>query len=540
MKISIPFALVGTLVAAAFAQAAIEVDITGTSADHQLSWTTIVNYNYKVFMSPDLETWIDTGIAEQGNGSPISYDLESTSEKLFYRIQETPDQFNGGFLVLPTQDEEVDLIDGVCFSFNLDIFPTLPTKIRIDRRDYNTGDPWKQIGQITDFDEIDGIKFVRGSAVWIPEVGGEYEIRATAVDGSSSVIASAIRRVFVGSNQAPSITIISGPTTPSVSRQAAIFNAIATDPDGDEVRRVEFYDNGILIGVDTHPNETSPGVFEFGDGEFGDGFKDIEGNSYDLLKGTHNITAKAFDSRGAIGQTASASQYGVTGGNSRPTIDVTSPTTGLVVTQGQSFTVVYTENDPDGASDIIEVEAYDIITNDRVIDAAPPFNDLIINTTGWEPGTHTIRVLARDISRDESYPVYLSIFVRTGIGSSFAETLVASIVDETTATPSNEVFTGVKASSGVFSSGFASGLEVDNGALLTTGSFALWNGGDDDPIDAGRMDERRDLDFGTDNYKELGDPELEDRVVGIATFDASVLEFDVFCANGQLELIYQF
>lgn len=533
MRCLIRFAIFGALVAAASAQAPIEVDIVGTAANHQLSWTTTVNYNYQVFMSPDLGTWIDTGIAEQGNGSTITYGLISTADKQFYRIRETVDPYNGGFLVLPGNNDEVDLIDGVCFSFNLDVFSALPAKIRIYQRGYNSGDPWEQIGQITDFDEIDGIKFVRGSAIWLPDAEGEYEVQAAAVDSTGIVIASAVRRVIVGSNQAPSITITSGPTTPSASRQAAIFNAITTDADGDDVRRMEFYDNGILIGTDTTPNETSPGVFEFGDD-----IKDIEGNYYDLLKGTHDITAKAFDSRGAVGETASASQYLVTGGNARPTVDVTSPTNGLIVTQGQSFTVVYTEGDPDGASDIDEVEAYDIVTTNSEIDTASPFDDLTIDTTGWDPGTHTIRVVTSDVSGDESYPLYLTIFVRTGSGPTFAETLVSSIVDEATAAPSSEVFTGVESSSGMFSSGFDSGLEINGGALLTSGSFALWNAGDDSSNEEG-MDESDDLNFGLNN-QESGDPELEDRVAGDATFDASILEFDAFCSNGQLELVYQF
>jgi hypothetical protein len=81
-------------------------------------------------------------------------------------------------------------------------------------------------------------------------------------------------------------------------------------------------------------------------------------------------------------------------------------------------------------------------------------------------------------------------------------------------------------------------LEIDSGALLTSGSFAIWNAGDDSSNEEG-MGERDDVNFGLNN-EEPGDPELEDRVSGDATFDASVLEFDVFCSNGQLELVYQF
>ncbi len=522
MRTVLRFALLLIFTVSVSAQAPIEVDFVGTPTNHQLSWTTTVDYNYQVFMSPDLENWVDTGIAEPGTGTTITYGLMSTAEKLFYRIHETADPYNGGFLVLPTQDQEVDLIDGVCFAFNLDVFSALPAKIRVYQRDYNSGDPWEQIGQITDFDEIDGIKFVRGSAVWLPDAEGEYDVQAAVVDGTGTVIASAVRRVIVGSNQTPTITITSGPTTPSASAQPAVFTATATDADGDEVRRVEFYDNGILIGTDTTPDETSPGVFEFGDD-----IEDIEENDYDLLKGTHDITAKAFDSRGAVGETASASQFVTTGGNARPTINVTSPANGLIVTQGQSFTIVFTEGDPDGATDIDEVAAYDIVTFNGDIDTASPFDDLTIDTTGWDPGTHTIRVVTRDSTGDESYPLYLTVFVRTGSGATFAETLVANIVEEATAAPSNEVFSGVQASSGEFTTGTLSGLEIASGVALTTGDFNDWNGGDTSEG------------ISTPWYS-AGDQELEDRVAGNQTNDAAALEFDVFCANGQLEMQFQF
>jgi hypothetical protein len=58
----------------------------------------------------------------------------------------------------------------------------------------------------------------------------------------------------------------------------------------------------------------------------------------------------------------------------------------------------------------------------------------------------------------------------------------------------------------------------------------LWNGGDD----------------GDNENKEgqillaRGDFDLENRVAGTLTEDASVLEFDVYCPNGQLEFEYQF
>lgn len=261
MKNLIYLLLFSYLSSTAFAQDTFEVEFLGVPTNHQLSWSTSVGTDYQVFMSPDLENWVDTEIVEPGTGSRITIGMMSnTAEKLFYRVHSS-----NGFMILPVQNQEVDLIDGVCFAFNLNVFSTIPAKIRIFKRDYDNGDPWTQIGLITDFDDIDGIKFVRGSTIWLPDTQGDYEVLAEAVDGTDIVIGDSIRRVIVGLNQAPIISITSGPTTPSASAQPTVFTAEVEDLDGDPIRRVEFYNNGDLIGSDTTPVETNPGVFEFGD-----------------------------------------------------------------------------------------------------------------------------------------------------------------------------------------------------------------------------------------------------------------------------------
>jgi hypothetical protein len=477
-------------------------------------------------MSPDLVAWLDTGIVEPGTGSLVAYQLISNEERLFYCIRETSDPYNGGFLVLPTQNQEMDVIDGVCFAFNLNAFTALPAKIRLYEREYdNPNDQWEQIGLINDFDEIDSIKFVRGSVVWLPTVEDEYEVKAAALNDSGTVIATAVRRVIVGTNQGPTITITAGPATPSSSPQFAFFTAEVEDSEGDEIRRVEFYDNGVLIGTDAEGVETAvPDVIEYGDD-----IEDIEGNSYYLLRGTHNITAKVYDSRGGVGETTVPFVVSITGGNARPMIGVTSPQSGVIVTQGQNFTIVYDENDPDGASDVDEVKVYDIVTYEDEIDTTAPFSDLTFDTSGWEPGTHTLRLLARDNAGDASYPFYLTIFVRTGSGATFAESLVANIVDETSAAPSGEVFNGAQASSDEFEDGLDSVLEFDSGVILTTGLFANWN--------TGNRDDGDDFDVLWNTPGDLG---LEDRVAGWGTKDAAALDFDVYCLNGQLEIEFQF
>lgn len=529
MRIGLILPLLLTLAASASVTPPIEVGIVGTAENHQLTWTTRLNYNYQVEASPDLENWVDTGIAEPGTGSTITYGFICTMEqsctpqpRMFYRIKESEDPFNGGFLALPTQHQEVDLIDGVCFAFNMEVFDPLPTKIRIYQREYESGDPWVQIGALTEFATRDGVTFVRGSVVWIPPAEGEYEVQAVAVDATGTTTGSAVRHVIVGGNEPPTISItgLTGdPPLPSATSLDMIFDVEVDDPDSDDITRVEFFDNGVLIGTDR-------------DAPFGDSITDLENNTYRFLKRTHSITAKAYDSRGAIGETAQPFVVQITGGNARPTLAVTSPASNLIIPQGQVVTISYSATDPDGSSDLAAVRATNLRRNAEVAsDVAAPFQDLTLDTTGWEPGSHTIVVRAFDAQGDYSYAQTFTLYVQQANGQTFAERLVANLIDPLSVAASDETFDGEEASSGEFEDGLTSGLQMDEGVLLSTGLFSYWNAGNDGG------------DTGHPWYRE-GDDLLRDRLSGgdpnYTTNDAAALEFDLFCMNGQLEFEFQF
>jgi hypothetical protein len=511
----------------AAAQQPIEVEIVGGADNHHLTWTTTQNFNYQVEASPDLVNWIDTGIAEPGTGGPITYCFISNAPKWFYRIKEIEDPYNGAFLILPIHDQEVALIDGVCFSFDLHVLPDFPNRIRIYQREYDSEDScedrWEQIGLITEFAERTDVKFVRGSVVWIPSVEGEYEVLAVAIDDQDNAVASATRRVIVGANEPPEITITGGPTSPSATAQPVVFETDFVLPDNEPITRVEFYDNGVLIGTD----RAEP---------FGSSIRDLElpDFQYTLLRGVHNITARAFNARGAIGETTQPFVVEITGGNARPVVnEVTSPAGTLIVQQGQTFAVAYSVSDPDGANDLnrVEVQSLQEGTDSEVINSSSPFTGVTMDTTDWEPGSHTIIVRAYDNSGAFSYPATFNVFVQTAAGPTFAEQLVAYLVDGITVAPSGELFSGAQASSGEFDEGYRSGLEMDKGILLTSGKFEFWNGGNE-------------AENKTYEWFLPGDDRLRDRLSGglsaYVTHDAAALEFDVFCQNGQLEFEFQF
>lgn len=536
MKLAFFGATVLLAVSVASGQQPMSLELVGAPSNHQLSWNTTSNFYYHVDCSADLKVWAWTGLSVPGNGSRVTYGFMSDADKLFYRIRVTADPNNGGFLVEPEQNDTINQIDGVCFGFDLSGFSSLPDKIRIFERDYvdtspdNNGNPWNLIGSIEAFDQRMGVKFMRGSAVWLPQEQGDYEVQAAAVDDSGTVLATAVRKITISEQAAPTISIEGGPSSSSSAIDLESSFDLST---GDTVRRVEFYDNGTLIGTATQE-------------QFEDTVLNLQGETVDLLRGTHSIVARAYDYTGAYSETAPYSVT-VSGGNARPEINVTAPQSGLALVAGDTFSIQYdTPTDPDGASDVTSVVASRFIipyagTNDErepedqiAADTAAPFTTLTVDTTDWDPGTYTIKVIAIDSSDEPSYHHYFRVEVKSSSAATFAADLLEEIADEQWASVSNQRFVGREKSSGVFTNGMAYHLQMDTGILLSTGDFSIWDDGDTGYYNG------KDQDSKGLQLSARGDFDLENRVAGVQTQDAAVLEFDVFCPNGQLEFEYQF
>lgn len=155
---------------------------------------------------------------------------------------------------------------------------------------------------------------------------------------------------------------------------------------------------------------------------------------------------------------------------------------------------------------------------------------------GWTPGAQTIAVMIMDEDGALGYLALVEVVIR-GTPSTFAAALAADIADETTAPVSNARFTGAEDSSGYFDYGLLRGLELDQGVALTTGLFTSWNTGDSGLVGDAPIDPSSRTSY---PWNLPGDEDLFFRVVGHDTWDAAVLEFDVFCVNGQLVIDYQF
>ncbi len=526
MKFFALLASVLLLATSAAAQWETKVGLVGVPANLQLDWTTRTGYNYQVMTTPDLMLgWTDTGIVEPGTGSPITYGFSTTSERIFYRIVETPDPHNGSFLLLPTQAQELTVADGVRFGFDLDGFSQLPSQIRLYQRLHGSSGPWTLLGTISDFTERGGVKFPRGSAVWLADTPGEYDVQAVVVDSNGHVIASATRLVIVSANPAPSIVITGGPASPSASYiyNPAFTTEVSAAP-GTTVWRVEFFDNGVYIGHDT----TAP---------FGDvlsGPLSVPIPTAPLARGTHAITAKAYDTRGGIGETAVPYTVEITGGPAAVELTLISPQQNAVIVRGQPLVINYIASHPDGPEHINSVWAHDVADYNTVSDTAP-FESLTMDTTGWSLGTHKILLMADNTEWHSNHPLYFDVYIQDAGGPTFAEALAANIADPASVTVSNALFTGAQASSSLFTGGLASGLQLDEGVIMTSGRAQLWNYGN----------------FYTDAWEyvlqltipdtvEPGNVVIDALVTPYPSYDAAGLEFDVYCAEGQLELEYQF
>ncbi len=487
----------------------------------QLTWPTCLRHCYRMEASPDLTNWLDCGLNVKGTGGPVSYGVSNTADEFFYRVRDL-------FMTLPSPDQQLCLIDGVCFAFTVDGLPPTLDKIRIFQRPYAASGPpaaWALIGCVQGFEVRRGVKYAAGSTVWLPTAQGTYEVKAEAVTDDGTILAAEQRRLFVIPNVLPTVTITGLLSNPLDPDQMERFNT--TTSFGAPVRRVEFFDNGVSMGVDVGA--------PFGD--IMDG-----GFEYPLLKGSpagrHEFTAVAYDARGQAGPASAPFVVYKTTGNSRPVIS-TVPSGELSVIQGQSVNIPFTVSDPDGPNMVRTVWVYTADSyigpkasvNIPSVGTVPssvtlPTSASPTNVNYYPPGPHLFRLQAEDDTH-LSYFKYVRVNITSAAGpGTNPATLAPALADPASVTLTNPVFTGPWGSSRQFTGGLASGLAMNSGLVLTTGLASLWNSG---PGEYMRYD-----------WHSPGDTAVGDRVTASFTHDAAVLEFDVVCLNGQLELDTQF
>ncbi|MHB9130668.1 MAG: Ig-like domain-containing protein [Armatimonadota bacterium] len=164
------------------------------------------------------------------------------------------------------------------------------------------------------------------SYTWTEVPAGSYTLTAKAYDNEGAVMTCTPRTIRVND---PSTVSITAPTEGAVfTNDTVTIDAIAADSDG-SVSKVEFYQNGNLLGEDT----SAP-------------------YSYDWVSvppGTYALTAKAYDNDTAV-TTSTAVNIRV---NNPPTVSITSPANDAVII-GNSLSLTASASDTDGTINRVE------------------------------------------------------------------------------------------------------------------------------------------------------------------------------------------
>ncbi|MDY7228175.1 Ig-like domain-containing protein [Hyalangium rubrum] len=178
----------------------------------------------------------------------------------------------------------------------------------------------------------------------------------------------------------PTVSITSPAHNAQVQGTVAVT---ATAADNYEVRRVEFYVDGILIGSDVGaPYQQN-------------------WNSTNMANGAHTLTAKAYDAGGRVGTSASVVVYT---DNTPPTATLTAPAQGALLRGSAQLTA--TASDAQG---VARVEFYDGATLIGT-DTASPYA-LSWNTASAADGAHTLSVKAYDIAGNVRTSVSVGVTV---------------------------------------------------------------------------------------------------------------------------------
>ena len=243
--------------------------------------------------------------------------------------------------------------------------------------------------------------------------GTQYEWYAAASDGGTPV--STPERTFtMASNTAPTVAL-TGPANGSTITLPATVNFAATASDsGGSVARVEFYANGVQVGQDT----TSPYAF-----------------NWTAPAGTHTLSAVAIDDVGARTTSSSVTVSVLGTGNAAPTVTLTSPANGAVITRPALVELAATASDSDGS--VTLVEFYQGATK-LAEDTSAPYS------FSWDApaGTYSLTAIAVDNSGARTTSAARSIsVVNSGGGSPTPPTisLVYPAADSTAAGGSGRV-----------------------------------------------------------------------------------------------------
>ncbi len=301
------------------------------------------------------------------------------------------------------------------------------------------------------------------SVSWTPSVAGAHALTAVlseTVNGTPNLVTSSAVNVTIASNP-PTVALTAPTNNLTVPAGSMLYlKATASDSDG-TVAKVEFYDNGALIGtVNSAPYNLA--------------------NTFGSI-GTHALVARAYDNDGTTTDSAAVNVNVIAAVGTGPALAISSPNGRVLV--GQSVTIAATATDSDG---VISAAGVTFLADG---DALPATSGSQTNpdltapyALTWTPSVakvYDLRVQATDDKGNIrlSPPLLITVATNTpptvaisspaddnaiaGVGQAFALTASASDPD-----PSGTI------SSVVF---FANGTSIGTAAAVATapGSYQL-------------------------------------------------------------------
>ncbi|WP_246163599.1 Ig-like domain-containing protein [Oryzomonas sagensis] len=203
----------------------------------------------------------------------------------------------------------------------------------------------------------------------------------------------------------PTVSISSPAASTTVSGTVSV-NAGASDNVG--VTKVEFYVNGVLKATDT----ATPYVYSW--------------NTAGLASGSYTLQAKAYDAAGNVGQSGVVPVTVAGSDTTAPTVAVTSPAAGSVVSG--TVTIAATASDNVGVS---RVEFYE---NGALLYAAntAPYS-YSWNTASIANGSYTLSAKAYDASGNVGQSANVSVTVNNVVADTTAPTVSSFSIPATAA-----------------------------------------------------------------------------------------------------------
>lgn len=239
------------------------------------------------------------------------------------------------------------------------------------------------------------------SHTWRPTVTGNYTVRAEAVDDMNATATTPnVAVVVTPANTLPTATLTNPGDLSRINLGASTtFSANASDSGG-TIARVDFYDNGVLVGSDN----TSPYQITY----------------TPAAAGTRTLMAVAIDDLGGAGYSATRTLFVTSASNQAPATAITSPANGsTLIAPLSSILLTANAGDADGSIHRVQFFAGTTLLGE---DRTAPYE---FTWTNVAAGTYSLTARATDNEGTQTTSAPVSVTLAYTPGTEAAASPVA-------------------------------------------------------------------------------------------------------------------